>query len=500
MISSDGIKHLLEKVEELAERAITAERTHGYLLDTVHPRNMASARNLLHYLAIRSFDLRALQYELSDLAISSHSHSEAYTLNNLQKIGRLLKALIGLEFANDEIDPLDSNASNQILKKNSSDLLGPVSFAGQTKIMVTLPGEVANDYALILQLLNEGMHIARINTAHDNADLWERIIQNCRKAAGVTGLPLKVYMDLEGPKMRTGALKTVLPLPDGTQRKPFITLHKGGYLKISKTDIVGHEGDPPVISLSVPEIFDYVKAGESIWFDDGKLGGTILSVGNESMLVEIDQAPVFGFKLKEERGVNFPISKLPFAAFTKKDKELLPFIARNAEMVGLSFVQTTEDIDLLQQELKALHKEDIGIILKIETNRAFNDLPSLLFKVMQSPSAGIMIARGDLAVELGLLRMAEVQEEILWIADAAHLPVIWATQILETQAKKGMPTRAEISDAVKATRAECAMLNKGPHIIDALKTLKDIDERMAMHEQKKLKMLRALSIAKKFLE
>jgi pyruvate kinase len=107
-----------------------------------------------------------------------------------------------------------------------------------------------------------------------------------------------------------------------------------------------------------------------------------------------------------------------------------------------------------------------------------------------------MIARGDLAVECGFERLAEVQEEILWICEAAHTPVIWATQVLESLAKTGMPSRAEVTDAAMSERAECVMLNKGPFIRDALATLDDILRRMEAHQTKKRAMLRPLEVAK----
>jgi len=109
-----------------------------------------------------------------------------------------------------------------------------------------------------------------------------------------------------------------------------------------------------------------------------------------------------------------------------------------------------------------------------------------------------MIARGDLAVECGYQRLAEVQEEILWFAEAAHLPVIWATQVLETLAKKGMPSRSEITDAAVGERAECVMLNKGPYAVRAVQILDDILQRMQAHQEKKSAMLRQLHLATAF--
>jgi pyruvate kinase len=110
-----------------------------------------------------------------------------------------------------------------------------------------------------------------------------------------------------------------------------------------------------------------------------------------------------------------------------------------------------------------------------------------------------MIARGDLAVESGFERLAELQEEILWLCEAAHVPVIWATQVLENLAKTGAPTRAEISDAAMAHRSECVMLNKGPHIVETVRTLDNILQRMGGHQFKKQSMLRKLHLASDWL-
>jgi pyruvate kinase len=134
----------------------------------------------------------------------------------------------------------------------------------------------------------------------------------------------------------------------------------------------------------------------------------------------------------------------------------------------------------------------MGLVLKIETLKGFERLPELMLAAMSGERTGVMIARGDLAVECGYERLAEVQEEILWCAEAAHMPVIWATQVLETLAKTGLPSRAEISDAGLGVRAECVMLNKGPYITSAIRTLDDILRRMAHHQDKKRSLLRAL--------
>jgi pyruvate kinase len=118
-----------------------------------------------------------------------------------------------------------------------------------------------------------------------------------------------------------------------------------------------------------------------------------------------------------------------------------------------------------------------------------------LLTAMRSPLVGVMLARGDLAVEVGYERLSEVQEELLWICEAAHVPVIWATQVLEDLAKKGVPSRSEVTDAAMSGRAECVMLNKGPHIVRAVELLSRILDRMEEHQSKKSAIMRRLSVS-----
>ena len=501
MYNQKKILSLLQKVEALEKSALSLEQKNKSLLKHIYPDHLTSARNLLHYLAIRCNDIRGLQNDLSALAISSNSHSESYTLGNLQKIKRLLAVIAGMQTTSVESNELTFSDSACLLKRNSAELFGNVSFEGQSKIMVTLPKEAGDDFHLVNSLIKTGMHIARINTAHDDPATWEKMIMNIRKAMRASGKKVKIYMDLEGPKIRTGRIKGTTSEPGNDRTKePSIQLYKGDKLTLTKKDIEGHGGSQSILALTVPEVFKHAKPNESVWFDDGKLGGIIRSVNDVNMIVEITHAPEDGFKLKAEKGINFPDSDLNIPPLTKEDIDHLGFIAQYADMVGYSFVQKPADVILLQKHLKRLKRDDMGIILKIETKLAFRNFPALLFSVMRSKHCGVMIARGDLAVEIGYLRMAEVQEEILWLAEAANLPVIWATQVLETQIKKGIATRAEISDVVKAVRAECVMLNKGQYILEAIKTLKDIDKRMAAHEDKKRKILRSLHVAKAFME
>ena len=252
------------------------------------------------------------------------------------------------------------------------------------------------------------------------------------------------------------------------------------------------DDEPRWIGCTLPEVFDTAEAGERIFFDDGKIGGDVVAVHADSLDVRIDHPPRGTAKLHAGRGINVPDTDLVISALTDKDLVDLATVVELADFVQLSFVREPADVIRLFAELSRLGDADLGVVLKIETREGFERLPQLMLTAMRRRRVGVMIARGDLAVECGYERMAEVQEETLWLCEAAHVPVIWATQVLEQLAKTGLPSRAEITDAAMAERAECVMLNKGPYITDAVTALDDILGRMAGHEYKKNPLLRSL--------
>uniref|UniRef100_A0A7N0TFA4 pyruvate kinase n=2 Tax=Kalanchoe fedtschenkoi TaxID=63787 RepID=A0A7N0TFA4_KALFE len=219
-------------------------------------------------------------------------------------------------------------------------------------------------------------------------------------------------------------------------------------------------------------LFDSVKLGDPIAFDDGKIWGVIKGTSMTEVVVSITHAGQNGTKLGSDKSINIPESDIHFQGLTSKDLMDLDFVAAHADMAGVSFVRDTSDIVVLQQELSKRNYKNLGIVLKIETKSGFEKLPLMLLEAMKSPNPlGVMIARGDLAVECGWERLADMQDEIISICYAAHVPVIWATQVLESLLKSGVPSRAEISDVACARRANCVMLNKGKHVLEGVTTL-----------------------------
>jgi pyruvate kinase len=278
-------------------------------------------------------------------------------------------------------------------------------------------------------------------------------------------------------------------------RGSFIPLAIGDTLVLTRDQAPGGSragASPARISCTLPEVFDAAAVGDSVWLDDGKFGGTARRVTRDAIEVEITHAPPNGGRLRAEKGINLPDTNLSIEPSSETD-ERIAFAIAHADMIGLSFVSTRDDVRAVSDALARSGGDHLGMILKIETRAGFDALPQLLAEALERDApCGVMIARGDLAIEVGWERMAEVQEEILWLCEAAHVPVIWATQVLDTLARTGIASRAEITDAASGARAECVMLNKGPMILAAIATLDDILARMATHRHKKTSLLRQL--------
>jgi pyruvate kinase len=587
-------------------------------LSGLHETYRESARNLLHYLALRRSDLRHAQQQLAALGLSSLGRSESHVMQNLEAVLGVLHRLAGSDGRTPDSwrSSVSLTGGQRLLEEHARALLGPAPARRRVRIMVTMPSQAADDYELVKGLLTRGMDCMRINCAHDDEAAWSSMIDNLRRAMKETRRGCRVLMDLPGPNPRTGLIEPgprvvswsprrdtagrveapvrVWLTPDGADMATpegadvglpvegdwLANVREGDLINFvdacgdpRSLNVVGADGEgrwaesnqtayvatgtmfrlagpraegrggrkgrvgelPPVeqrirlwagdvlilrldrrpgspaaydrrgrlvrpasIGVTMPEAFAHVRAGESVWFDDGKIGGRVRSVGADGVEVEITHAGPDGEKLRGDKGINLPESRLRLPALTGADLAALPFIARHADLVGYSFVRSAAGVRALQKHLARLGGAGVGLVLKVETRRALRELPNIILAAMHSPSVGVMIARGDLAVECGWERLAEVQEELLWFCEAAHVPVIWATQVLEGLAKEGRPSRAEITDAAMGGRAECVMLNKGAYIVDAVSALDDILRRMQSHQRKKRPMLRRLKLAGRF--
>ncbi|GAA3597665.1 pyruvate kinase [Flavivirga amylovorans] len=491
---------LEKRLRDIYDHIVREEEVAEKLASNAHKDYRLSSKNLYRYLLLRSYDLRDFHDSLSELGISSLRTSEAYVLSNLTNVLKLLNLLQGKAYINtDNPEIIGYKRSKELIRKHARNLFKKAEGENSAEIMVTLPNEAADDIELLSRLIKEGMKIARINLSHGTEEVWSKMIQNLNEAKKKLGSNVKVYMDLSGPKIRTSKIE--IKTSDG-KIKESIGLKVGDHLILTKRDTLGKKSiygkanqliQKAEVGVLLPEIINDLEENDIVYFDDGMIKAVVISKKSED--VEIKITELYKSKLSSSKGINLPLTKLSLPSLTDRDIELLPFVCKNADILGYSFVRTVADVQKLYKELEKNHNTTIGVVFKIENNEAFDNLPLILMEGMKRKNIGIMIARGDLAVEVGFERISEIQNQILWICEAAHIPVIWATQVLDNLAKTGLPTRAEITDAAHSVQAECVMLNKGPFIVDAIRTLKKILLRMEAHTFKKKSSLRALNVA-----
>lgn len=444
----------------------------------------ADLANLADYLALRRHDLSDLQVRLAAYGLSSLGRSELKVLPMLDALIASLRRICG-EFEAPYPSEEAMRAGEDALTAQCETIFGAPSSAGpRARIVATFPSEAATDPALVERLLAAGMDCARINCAHDDAISWGRMIANVRAAERRLGRTCRVLMDVAGPKCRIETVRA--PQKFRIQRGDRLTL---------AARLNGGVKTPVAITPTFPQVVDQLVVGAEVWINDGKIGTRVIEKAPGLAVLDVFSARSKGERLKPEKGLNFPMTELRLSPLTAKDYEDLDFVALHADLVGFSFVQQAADVELLQDHLAARRgdKPPQPLVLKIETPLAVRNLPQLIRQSVAHNPTAVMIARGDLAVELGFARLSEMQEEILWLCDAAHVPVIWATQVLDNYVGEEVMTRAETTDAAMAQRAEAVMLNKGPYLADGVAFLRDVLIRMDRHYAKKFARFTPLS-------
>jgi pyruvate kinase len=564
-----------------------------------------SIQNLQAYIALRSQDISELQNALANLSLSSLGRAQSCVINSINQDIFILSKLLHKEYTQTTYDKnaLNYDDAKKIMLKNS-EIFGSASQKFKTKVMVTLPSEAADSPKLIGDIIHKGASVVRINTAHDNASVWNKMALKVKEENIKQNKETKIYVDLAGPKNRTQKIEKIFtPFRIGSWRDPKeveilpasqefaltkkgqkdnfgnrlstlvvsdelfekckdtpkltiddferettqsynitnrsgrifikankkitifenttveiessnnnniimsklynyellpqpIRLFKSQKIIITNKEILGQAnfqyGDTiyaSIIGCSNKEIFSFVNIGDEIFIDDGKIGTKVIDTNDLGLVCEVFLAKEKGTILKEEKGINFPNTDLSIDAITQEDKKNFEDIVQFADIIGVSFAQTSDDIKMLQEMLVSKDKTSTAIAPKIETKTALRNLPNILKTLVQWESYALMIARGDLAIEVGFDNLPYIQEEILGICEAAHVPVIYATQILEGKMKNNLPSRAEVTDAATAQRADCVMLNKGPYVTDTVVILRTILRQMHTLFQKNRQLL-----------
>ncbi len=591
MLDKKLLKSALGNIDGIRSELLTARNG----VDPNHPRYQ-SLLNLKHYLILRSRDRTALQEKLFLMSLSSLGRSYGHVAASIDTLHDQLSSSLHYDEISAEemaaVHHLTIGEAIELASKNSSALFGgkasPKLSKQTTAVMVTLPSHAADDDGRLIRCLADtGVNIFRINTAHDSQETWKAMADviaavNTERSENNK---VKIFVDLAGPKIRTGKIRKVeLPIEVGsnkgrkevhivasetmlsrpetidaktfktvparividkeffkkikeggrvkvidangkkvlititvysetyakgliekkayldhsakllrkgnqcsvlnveTQTEP-IRLFKDDLLVITECDILGRAAaedkygnvlEPASITTGFRGIIPRVKVGEKVFVDDGKIGLEVIAKGDDAITCRVTHAKDKGTLLKEEKGINFPDTFIKTAALTESDRANALAVIDFADHLSISFCQNAEDVRDLQDLLTLNGRSDIGIIAKIETKKAISKMPEILEQLLAWEKSGVMIARGDLAIEVGFQNMAHIQEMLLDICDAAHMPVIWATQVLESQMKNNIPSRAEVTDAAMAGRAECVMLNKGAFAADTINVLTHI--------------------------
>jgi pyruvate kinase len=320
----------------------------------------------------------------------------------------------------------------------------------KTKILATL-GPSSNNPATMRALFDAGADVFRINMSHTNHDMLAQMVKDLRALAEAVGRPIGILADLQGPKIRLGTL------PGGSR-----ILKEDERVRL----VLGESSDKPdEIAIPHPEIFQAIKQKHALLIDDGKIRLRLLRKGDKfaEAIVEV------GGEIKNRKGVNMPDTLLPMSAMTPKDRtDLDAALHQGVDWIALSFVQRPEDV----AELRKIVAGRAGVLAKIEKPKALASLDRIL-----ELADALMVARGDLGVEMPLEAVPGLQKQIIRAARKAGKPVVVATQMLESMIQSPMPTRAEVSDVGNAVYegADAVMLSaesaSGAHPLEAVQMM-----------------------------
>jgi len=307
----------------------------------------------------------------------------------------------------------------------------------RTKIIATI-GPASSSAAVIAKLIRAGMDVARLNFSHgEHADHKKRI-RLIRQEAARAGKQIAIIQDLQGPKIRVGAMQN-----------DAVTLRRGDMVTLTTRKI---KGTVSAIPVTYPRLAKDLRAGETILLDDGRLELKVIKKEANALRCRV----IRGGALKSNKGINLPGSRISLPSLTRKDREDILFsIEHGVDYIALSFVRSASDIEHARRFIRK-QGADIPIIAKIEKPEAIQNLDAII-----SASDGVMVARGDLGVEMRPEQVPLLQKKIIAACNAAEKPVITATQMLESMIESPQPTRAEASDVANAILdgTDCVMLS-----------------------------------------
>jgi pyruvate kinase len=343
----------------------------------------------------------------------------------------------------------------------------PYSSPRKVKIVCTL-GPSSSTPERITELIRAGMDVARLNFSHGTHDFHRGLVASIREAARAAGKTVAIMQDLQGPKIRLGKIASPGVLLEKGQK---ICLHPEGSAPKS---IQPGESPLPIMAEIAAAVAADVRPGARILFDDGKVATRALSVAGAEIHVVVE----VGGKLTSNKGMNLPGTPLSIPCLTDKDREDLKFgVEQKVDAIALSFVRSAADIEELKDILRDLTSEPPMVVAKIEREEAVAQMDSII-----EVTDGVLVARGDMAVEVGAERVPPIQKQLIKSCNELGVPVITATQMLESMISSPTPTRAEASDVANAVfdGTDCVMLSgetaSGEYPVESVQTMARIIE------------------------
>lgn len=343
----------------------------------------------------------------------------------------------------------------------------PYSSPRKVKIVCTL-GPSSSSLEQLTELIRAGLDVARLNFSHGSHEFHRGLVANIRKAAADVGKTVAIMQDLQGPKIRLGKLPPEGVMLENGQK---YCLHPEG---AKPQSLQPGELALPIGAEIAAAVAADVRPGARILFDDGKVATQALSVSGPEIHVVVE----VGGKLTSNKGMNLPGTPLSIHCLTEKDREDLKFgVEQRVDAIALSFVRSAADIEELKDILRELTPEPPMVVAKIEREEAVAQMESII-----EVTDGLLVARGDMAVEVGAERVPPIQKQLIKSCNELGVPVITATQMLESMISCPTPTRAEASDVANAVfdGTDCVMLSgetaSGQYPVEAVKVMARIIE------------------------
>lgn len=453
-----ALQELIPVFQNISQQETFYWQRYSAFISSISEDKHDSIENFISYISYRDF-----QSEI-DQIITKNSWPIVFSeTGNFKNSVESLKRLLG-----------HSSYQNQLknyLFKNADSFFGTDHKCGVPSIMINLQQEAEHDVEYLNNLIACGVRHFRVNCAFGNELGWQKVHRNLQKAAAANQKEANILFDMAGPKIRIEKL-----FKNHTQVHSINIEEKEGLIICSKSSSLSELTKAfdfeKILVSSFDGDFLTCRPNEIIRIDDSRVETRVVETRKDFLRVSVEKVSQLPYSLLPGKGINFPESDLGISGLTDKDQDDLASVVHLDATLCFSFVQSAADIVDIEKEISKHRKADMPVVIKIETFKAVRNLGEIILAAMRFPKVSLLIARGDLVSECGWSALPEIQEKISKLGRAAHLPIILATEILESFNQNGIHTRPEMIDLHLARKFDCLLLNKGPNIFETVDFVK----------------------------